>query len=325
MHRMTDVCRSAPAERGQPDARRLATLAEKQYGVVSRAQLLSAGVSDSAISRWVVSGRLHRIHPRIYALGHAALSLEGRLRAALMYAGSRAALSHTTAAWAWRLIEAEPIGIHLTVPGRRRSLPGVRIHHSRHVDIDDQDRQNNPVRCRGLPVTSVARTLVDLAGVLSYPQVRRALAEADFHGLLDLRGLELELRGRRRGSSLLRAAVRSHLPQLAHTVSALEERFLELCESAALPMPEVNAKVGRMTVDALWPKRQLAVELDGAAAHGAWAAIQRDRQRELALRAAGFQVVRYTWDQVTGQPDGVIADLRRLLGPADQRPAARPR
>ena len=103
------------------------------------------------------------------------------------------------------------------------------------------------------------------------------------------------------------------MPELARTLSALEERFLELCESAGHPLPEVNAKVGRMRIDALWRAQGLAVELDGAAAHGGWAAIKRDRHRELALRAAGYRVVRYSWEQVTKRPDEVAADLRRLL------------
>jgi very-short-patch-repair endonuclease len=104
------------------------------------------------------------------------------------------------------------------------------------------------------------------------------------------------------------------MPELAETLSHLEECFLELCESEGLRLPEVNARVGRMRVDALWRDARLAVELDGSAAHGGWAAINRDRQRELALRAEGFRVVRYTWNQVARTPDDVVTDLKRLLG-----------
>jgi very-short-patch-repair endonuclease len=93
----------------------------------------------------------------------------------------------------------------------------------------------------------------------------------------------------------------------------LEERFLELCAAAGLPLPEVNARVGGMTVDALWSDHQLVVELDGAAAHGGWAAIERDREREMTLRARGFQIVRYTWDQIVGRGTDVVADLCGLL------------
>jgi very-short-patch-repair endonuclease len=104
------------------------------------------------------------------------------------------------------------------------------------------------------------------------------------------------------------------MPELARTLSDLEERFLELVESAGLPLPEVNSKVGRIRVDALWRAQLLAVELDGGPAHGGVAAMKRDRERELAMRAAGLQVARYSWEQITRHPRRVVADLRGLLG-----------
>jgi Protein of unknown function (DUF559) len=183
-------------------------------------------------------------------------------------------------------------------------LPDVRIHHSRRVEA---------VERRGFQVTPVGRTLLDLASMITPRQLRRALAEADYRGLLEPGELEAALGKGRSGSTNLKSALARHFPQLAKTLSVLEERFLELCQAAGLPPPAVNARVGRMRVDALWREQRVAVELDGAAAHGGWAAIKRDRQRELALRARGFQVVRYTWDQVNGRPGEVAADLRRLL------------
>lgn len=301
---MAVVRRIVPAQRGKVDAEGLAATAKSQSGVVNRAQLESVGVSDSALSRWVAARRLHRIHPGVYALGHSALSLRGRLWAALLYAGTGAAFSHTTAAWLWALIEAEPRRIHLTVPGRRRSLPGVCAHHSRRLEA---------TCCRDLPVTTVARTLVDIGARLTARQLRRALAEADYRGLLDIGEIEGALKPGRPGSRATRAALRSHITELARTLSVLEERFLELCECAGLRLPEVNAQVDRMRVDALWRDAGLVVELDGAAAHGGWAAIKQDRQREVVLRANGLQVVRYSWDQITTRQDEVVADLRRLL------------
>lgn len=130
------------------------------------------------------------------------------------YAGPRAVLSHTTAAWVWSLIETEPTRIHVTVPGRRRSLPNVRIHHSRNVD---------PVHSLGLPVTSVARALLDLAGVVTFRQLRRAVAEADYRGLLNADELAAVLGRGRRGSGALGRALAVHLPELAQTLSVLEE------------------------------------------------------------------------------------------------------
>jgi predicted transcriptional regulator of viral defense system len=301
---MTEARQIAAHIRPESAAERIARLADRQHGVVSRAQLRAVGLAGSAITRWVKSGRVHRVHPHVYALGHSALSLDGRLTAALLYGGDQAVLSHTTAAWIWSLVDTEPRQIHLTARDRRRSLSDVRIHRARTIDR---------ARCRGYPVTTVAKTLLDLAAILSFRQVRRALAQADYRGLLDPEEIAAVLGRGRRGSRALREAAATHLPELAQTLSVLEERFLELCEVAGVPLPEVNAKVGRMRVDAVWRARRVAVELDGAAAHRRWAAIKRDRQRELVLRAQGFAVARYTWEQVTNQPAEVATDLRRLL------------
>jgi putative AbiEi antitoxin of type IV toxin-antitoxin system/uncharacterized protein DUF559 len=293
-----------PGMRGNGDALRVADLAKRQQGVVSRSQLRLCGLTDNAIDRRVAADRLHRVHRGVYAVGHVALSLRGRLVAALLYAGPRAALSHTTAAWVWELIETEPKRVHVTSPGRRRSLPGVRVHRSRCFD---------PSTRRDLPVTTVSRTLLDLAAVLPTARLRRVLAEADYRRLLEPDEIAAILGRGQPGSAALRRALDAHLPRLARTLSVLEERFLGLCETAGLPLPEVNVKVEGLMVDALWPEQRLVVELDGHAAHGSAAAIETDRQRELILRAAGYAVARYTWQQITRQGEEVAADLSRAL------------
>jgi hypothetical protein len=238
-------------------------------------------------------------------VGHSAVPLPGRLVAALLYGGDHAVLSHTTAAYVWSLIDMEPTRIHITVPGRRRSSSDVRVHHS---------RQTDRTTCSGLPVTPVERTLLDLASVVSRGQLRRALAEADYLKILEPRDVRAMLGKGRRGSRALGNALDSHLPQLAETLSVLEQRFLELSESAGITPPEVNVRVGGMRVDALWREQGLVVELDGAAAHGGWSQVSRDRERELVLRRRGFRVIRYTWPRITERPGDVIADLRRQLG-----------
>lgn len=283
---------------------RVAALAGRQHGVLSRSQLISLGLSSSAISRSVVAGRLHRLHPGVYAVGHGAIALRGSLIAALLFAGRGAALSHTTAARLWWLVDVEPKQIHVTVPGKRRSLAAVRVHRCSRPEVG---------RHRGLPVTTVARTLLDIAPMLTPSQLRRALAEADYRRLLDRREIETVLGRGRAGSTALRRALAAHLPALARTLSVLEERFLALCEESGVPTPEVNAKVEGLMVDAVWRRERVAVELDGYAAHGGRAAIERDRTRELALRAGGFIVVRYTWRQVTEEPARVVGDLRAAL------------
>lgn len=159
----------------------------------------------------------------------------------------------------------------------------------------------------------VAITLLELATMLTPRQLRRSLAEADYRGLLDVHELRSVLGRGKSGSAAMRAALQSHLPSLAATRSVLEERFLELCENHCLPQPEVNVRIRGMTVDCLWWDERVIVELDGGAAHGGPAAMKRDRDRDLALRAMGYIVVRYTWDQVTERPTQVAADLTSLV------------
>jgi hypothetical protein len=273
---------------------------------MSRAQLRSLGLGRSTLSRWVASGRLHRVHPGVYAVGHRALSLDGRLRAALLYAGPSALLSHTSAGWVWEILDRPPSRIHVTVPAARRcrQVPGICIHRTRYIDA---------ARCRGFRVTRIARTLRDLAWVLPAPQLRRVLAEADYRGLLNPHAAHRVLGRGRHGSAALREALALHMPELARTYSVLEERFLALCERAGVELPQVNVEVDGMVVDAVWPRARVAVELDGYQAHGRPERMERDRGRELALRAASYLVLRYTWQQVTGRPELVVNDLRAAL------------
>jgi hypothetical protein len=184
------------------------------------------------------------------------------------------------------------------------SVPQIAVHRPRRAETTSH---------RGLPVTTVARTLLDLAAMLPFHTLRRAVAEAEYRRLLDLEELESVLGRGRPGSARLRRALERHLPELARTLSQLEVRFLELCERFDLPIPEVNVQVEGFKVDALWRDRHLIVELDSRDAHGTGAAVERDRGRDLALRAAGYLVLRYTWLQVTTKPELVSADLRKAL------------
>jgi len=162
----------------------------------------------------------------------------------------------------------------------------------------------------------VALALREYAVVAPHDRVRRVLAEADYRRLLDVDAVYALLGRGRPGSAKLRAALRRHQPRLALTRSVLEEHFLALCESARLPPPECNSLVEGLTVDMLWRGSRVIVELDGHDAHDSRAQIERDRRRELRLRTAGFVVLRYTWDQITREPELVIADLRLALARA---------
>ena len=251
---------------------------------------------------------MHTIHPGVYALGHSSVPIEGRLTAALLHAGPEAALSHATAAWWWRLIDPEPTVIDVSALGRCGSLDDVRVHHPRVIDA---------TRWRRLPVTTVPRTLLDLAAGASIELVRRALAQADYRHLLRVEAVAAVCGQGRPGSTLLRAALERHEPRIAMTRSELERRFLELCEAGGIPLPEVNAVVEGWTVDALWRRERVVVELDGRDNHSSPGQIERDRRKDLQLRAARYVVLRYTWAQVTFEAVAVTADVTATLSSAE--------
>jgi Protein of unknown function (DUF559) len=257
----------------------VARLADRQWGVITRRQLSDCGLGRRAIQSWVERGLIHSLYPAVFAVGHRALELEGRLTAALLYAGPGAALSHLTAAAWWEIQPTYPAVIHVSSRHRRRTKPGLLIHHPRHLEV---------VRQRRLPVTPVPQTLLDIAGGVPFPRLRRALAEAEFRRLIDVDGLDPALRRGKPGSAALRRALNEHLPDLARTRSDL-------------------------MVDAHSPEQRVIAELDGGDGHGTRAQVHRDRSRELTLRAAGHRVLRYSWAQVNHEPAAVAADLRRAL------------
>ena len=286
----------------------VADIASRQWGVVSRRQLLAAGISDSAISRWLARGLLIRVHTGVYALGHHSGGIESRLAAALLLAGDGAALSHGSATFWWGITDRRPRPIDILLPSACRSRAEIRFHRSR--------QPIERVHLRRLPVVPPAVALVGYAGTATTSQLRRALAEADRLGLLDPDAVRAALGSGRSGSARLREALRLHLPESAFTLSELERRFLELLADAGIPTPEVNVTVGGMMVDALFREARLVVELDGHEFHANPAAVEVDRRRELRLRALGYRVVRYTWRQITEDPGAVVADLVRELDPA---------
>jgi very-short-patch-repair endonuclease len=279
-------------------------LAEGQWGVVADRQLVNCGVSTSAISRWAASGRLHRIYPRVYAVGHKAIPLEGRLLAAILYAGPGAALSHASAASWWSFISWVPDTVHVTSPRQRQSLKTVRVHRA--------ERTERVMR-NGLPVTPAARTLLDFAAMAPLERVRGAVAEADFRHRLDLDAIDRITGVGRPGSKKLRQALALHRPEYARTKSDLERLFLDLCRRHRLPLPSVNVSVGPYMVDALWRAERVIVELDGGDGHASYGQMLRDRERDLYLRRVGHDVRRYSWRQVTRRQAQVAADVRRAL------------
>lgn len=276
-------------------------------------QLEACGVSKSRARRWRADGSLHVLFPTVFTLGHTSVPIEGLLTGALLYAGDGAVLSHATAAWWWGLIDHAPRRIEVSVPHRARSIDGVLVHQRRYLPS---------TRHRRFPITSVAQTVLDYAAGADLITVRRVLAQADYRRLLDPAAVEAVLGQGRPGSARLRQALERHQPHLARTRSWLEAVFVPLCEAAAIPLPEINVRVAGWTADALWRAEKVIVELDGYDNHSTRGQIERDRRKELALRAAGFLVIRYTWDQVVNQPQLVSADLAATLAARSRFAAA---
>jgi uncharacterized protein DUF559 len=257
----------------------------------------------------VVTGRLHRIHAGVYAVGHARLTQPGRWMAAVLACGEGALLSHRSAAALWGIGTYPGIRIDVTVSdrsGRRR--PHIAVHRPRSLLEEDRWEVD------GIPVTSAARTILDLAGVLG-PRLERAFHEADRLGLLDPRALAaLGARASgRRGAGRLRALLAAHHGPSPETRSALEHRFLHLCHRAGLPTPAVNVPVCDYEVDAVWPRQRLVVELDGYAFHHARNVFEADRVRDAVLQLAGYRVLRVTHSRLMKEPSSVVEAIRTLL------------
>jgi len=278
----------------------LGEVAVRQHGVVSIAQLRALGLRQGAIEHRVRAGRLHRVHRGVYAVGHPRISPRGRLWAAVL--ATAGILSHRAAAALWDLMPFPLGAIDVTSRRRAASVDGIRVHRSRSAEA---------VLVDGLPVTTVGRTLLDLADVLDAHRLERACHRAEHLRLLDLATIP-DLPGRST------AKLRRALATLEHaspdvTSSAFEERFLAFLNANELPRPRTNTRIAHHEVDFLWPDARLIVETDGAATHLTARAFQRDRERDFDLTARGYRVVRITWRQLTLQPDTVARRLRSLL------------
>ena len=283
----------------------MAALAERQHGVVAHGQLLELGLSATGIQRRSAAGRLHRIHRGVYAVGHRRLRGVGRWMAAVLACGPGALLSHRSAGAHLELLPTTRWMIDVTVERHRRGGRGITLHRSQRIAPHDRHEQDS------IPVTSVMRTLVDLADVVTRGQLQRAIEAAELHGAFDLRALP-DLRGRR-GRGRLESLLEAHT-QAVPTRSELERRFVALCRDAGLPSPAVNVIVAGVLVDAVWPEQQLVVELDGYAYHGTRTAFEEDRRRDTTLQLAGHRVLRVTHRRLEEEPQAVLRALRTMLG-----------
>ena len=287
----------------------IAELAGAQFGVVTRAQLAALGLGRGAIERRLLARRLVRLHRGVYAFGHTHLRREGHLLGALFACGLGAVLSHRSAGDWWAIWRSTRWSVEVTVEsrGRRRRRPGIDLHCVRRLDPRDVTIHD------GMPVTTVARTLVDLSTTMPPRVVERALEQAYVHRLLAPGAVEDALgraRGRRTGtlSALLCAEASTSTP----TRNDLEEAFLAIVRRIGLPDPEVNTDLGAYSPDFLWRDKRLIIETDGYGAHGTKRAFERDRGRDIDLELAGWNVRRFTHDQVMCEPASTGDRLLRL-------------
>ena len=260
------------------------------------------------IARRLETGALLREYPGVYRVGHRAHSVEARYLAAVKACGEGAVLSGRAAAYLLRLLKRAPPPPEVTSSKQRR-VPGILTRRCRSLEACDVTEY------RGIPVTTVPRTLVDLGAVLGADDLARACHEAGVLHRTTPRQVETVLKRRPNaaGAAKLKTIMSG---ETRVTLSKLERAFLRLLEEAALPSPETNRPAGGRRVDCRWPAQRLTVELDSYTFHSSRHAWQQDRRREREAYARGDALRRYTWSDVFEDPRAMLRELAELLGPA---------
>jgi very-short-patch-repair endonuclease len=280
----------------------LAEMAARSHGVVTRAQLLAAGVTSDEINHRLSLGALLREHRGVYRVGHRAPSVEARYLAAVWACGDTAVLSGRAAAYLWGILKGAAPAPEVTAHSERR-VTGVTTHRARSIERTTH---------RGIPITTVPRTLVDLAAHLPLDALARACHEAGV--LHDTTPGQVEAvlakRPLTKGARNLRAVLRGDMPV---TLSELERRFQKRLREAGLPLPKTNKRAHGRRVDCRWPDHRLTVELDSYRYHHSRHAWEQDRRREREARARGDEFRRYTYGDVVESPRLMLAELRALL------------
>lgn len=286
----------------------LLDIAARHRGLLTRLQLLDAGLTRNFIDGRVKCGLLRRVHAGVYQFGPICAS-HVRERAALL-ACRGGVISHGSAAALWLLLPDRPametVDVLLCAQRHRGVRPGIRLHRGLYCDdeittIDD------------VPVTTLARTLLDLGG-MSLRDLERALgvAERVQPALREQLTVLLARYPKRRGTGTLRALL-AETSAGTFTRSQAEEKLLALVRAAGLPRPAMNVVVHGFEVDFLWHDQRLVVEVDGFEFHSSQGAFVRDRRRDSAIIAAGMRVLRLTWRQLTRERDRTLAQLAQAL------------
>jgi very-short-patch-repair endonuclease len=308
---MPQVPHKIPVSQGKRAALdlKMAEFAGARDGVMSRQELLELGFLSGAIESHLANRQLVPIHWGVYAVGHKALSRRGSLRAALLACGDAAVLSHRTAADLWGISPRSSPLIEITGPTRRRGGHGFRYCQSRLHPEDTTEVE-------GFPVTSIPRTLLDLAGVVDRPRLERAVDRAVRRRLLDQGALNATIERNRgkKGRKLLTSVIASFDPATSETRSNPERKFLKLVTRYNLPKPLVNVLVEGFLVDFYWSEHNVIVEIDCYATHGSEKAFHSDRERDATLSEAGYRVLRFTDVQLDREPTVVARRVSRAIG-----------
>jgi hypothetical protein len=306
VHEQTDTPRDA----------RIAMLAARQHGVVSWRQLIDAGLGRGAIEHRIRIGWLHRMHRGVYAVGHRPLTREARWMGAVLACGEGAGLSQACATALWEIRPYNGVWIDVTVPttAGRAGRDRIRLHRSSIFDADDVTKH------RGIPVTTVARTLLDVAATLREPALARTIEQTEIRRLFDLAAVEetIARHPTHRGVTRLRRALALYRHDEL-TRSDLEPIFLALCDAHGIPRPLVNHMVEGREADFYWPEQRLIVETDGGATHFTHEAFQRDRARDARLLALGYRTMRVTQRQISGDAHSVARTLTAILARSASR------
>jgi very-short-patch-repair endonuclease len=289
-----------------------------QHAVFDLDQLREIGMSDSTVRKRVAAARLHRIYHRVYSLVPLELlSRDGRFMAAVLACGPGAALSHRTAGVVHELAASSQIRIDVTIPRRSgRAHRGIRIHRSTTLTEDDV------CEIRGIPCSTVARTLFDLSDVLRRRPLERAFDQAEVIGAFNLLTIQdqLERNPTRPAATKVRALLDEHYVGSSPTDSDFEELLFPLLRAAGLPIPRTRYWVmlgdGEAPIrrDFAWPDQRLNAETDGLRYHRTAQAFENDRYNDQRMLAAGWRVIRITWKQLKADPHRVVALIANLLG-----------
>jgi hypothetical protein len=290
--------------------RAIRELAERQHGVVTHWQLLDAGVGLGTIQRRTEGGLLIQVFQGTYVVGHRRISQEGRWMAAVLASGPGAVISHESAMALWGIRDAHgPIEVLRESGGVWRRRSGIWLHQSRSLP------QEHIALEQGIPVTTVERAMLDMAGRLNAKQQERVLVAADRNGHLNWSNLQrLIEHGRgKKGIGRLRSLAMEVDPRAVDARSPLEVDFLALCREAEISPPQVNVFAGPYLVDFLWPAQKVVVETDGYAYHRDRPTFESDHERTVSLTAAGYEVHRATHRMLAWDPDPFLDLVRRSL------------